>query len=133
MRAKGGGVGEESRRQQWDHRVDGQMRGSVRDDRELGKTMEKPSLVREKQCETREKLESAKKSKKVGWRKWEQVNVNKHWDPHLRSNICQGSGISQWELCDEKRSYFYLIKALGKPISIINSLNLTTPPSQAPC
>ena len=42
------------------------MRKSIGDDRESGKAMEKLSLVREKQCKMREKLESAKRAKMWG-------------------------------------------------------------------
>ena len=42
------------------------MMESVRDDGESGKASEKPSPVRERQCETREKLESAKRQKMQG-------------------------------------------------------------------
>ena len=42
------------------------MMESVRDDGELGKVSEKLSPAREKQCETREKLESAKRQKTWG-------------------------------------------------------------------
>ena len=45
---KGEGVGGESGRQQWDHRVDGRMRESIGDDGELGEATEKLSPARER-------------------------------------------------------------------------------------
>ena len=66
MGAKGGGVKGESWRQQWDHRVDSQMRESIGDTRELGQASEKPSPAREEQHEMREKPESARRQKMWG-------------------------------------------------------------------